>query len=232
MKRADIRFILTDIEGTTTSVSYVFDVLFPYFRKHLSDVMNHKDLPEVQKAFEQVNELLAKEGNALPLSDEEMLAVLEKWSLEDRKVTPLKTIQGVIWKQGYEAGELIGHVYDDVPENLKNWHDKYELGIFSSGSVEAQQLIFGFSEAGDLSQYVDYFFDTNTGQKRDWETYQKIANRTHLAPSHILFLSDVVAELEAAQKTGMLTIQLVRPGTEAAWETTAIDFNEVEKLIY
>lgn len=232
MKRADIQFILTDIEGTTTSVSYVFDVLFPYFRKHLSDVMKYKDVPEIVLAFEQVNALLTKEGSPLPANDTELLAVFEKWSLEDRKVTPLKTIQGVIWKQGYEAGELVGHVYEDVASHLKNWHDKYELGIFSSGSVEAQQLIFGFSEAGDLSQYFDYFFDTNTGQKRDWETYERIAKRVHLPASKILFLSDVVAELEAAQKAGMLTIQLVRPGTEAGWETIAADFNEVEKMIY
>jgi len=220
-------YILTDIEGTTTSVSFVYDVLFPYFRANINKVKELTHLLEVLEIFEQTK-AIAKESGIDLSTNEEIINQLTTWSLEDKKITPLKTLQGILWKEAYESGLIKGHVYPDVANALAFWKkENIELGVFSSGSVAAQKLIFGFSEAGDLTPYFSNYFDTNTGGKRETETYSKIAILIGRQPSEILFLSDIVEELDAADKAGFQTIQLVRPGTTANWTRIATSFSDI-----
>ena len=216
-----------DIEGTTTSVSFVYDVLFPYFLTNV-DKLLFNDSDEVIAAFDEVKELVKNEGGLELLSRQDCINQLVLWCKEDRKVTPLKFLQGVIWEEGYLAGTLVSHVYDDVPHSLKEWYDnKIELAIFSSGSVEAQKLIFKFANQGDLSNYLSAYFDTVTGPKRETNTYKIIADQLQFPASSILFLSDIREELMAAEEAGMQTIQLVRPGTTSNWKNTAENFTEI-----
>ena len=156
------------------------------------------------------------------------MAKLHQWSVEDRKITPLKTLQGVLWDTGYRNGSLKGHVYADVPQRLKTWKESgLQLAVFSSGSVPAQKLIFGFSVAGDLTPYFSAYFDTKTGGKRETATYTKIAESMQVAPNEILFLSDIKEELEAAKESGLQTIQLLREDKQAEWPFTAVDFEHI-----
>jgi len=222
------RFILTDIEGTTTSISFVAEELFPYFREHINELLELKDHPVVAGAFAETVHLALELDSESLVNDEQILAKLNKWSIEDRKITPLKTLQGILWDKGYRTGKLKGHLYADVAAKLKEWKDHgVDLGVFSSGSIPAQKLIFGFSIAGDLTPYFSAYFDTTTGGKREDETYPKIAKALNIPANDILFLSDVVEELQAADNAGFQTIQLVRPGTEAKWTNVATDFNEI-----
>lgn len=227
MNQNTILFILTDIEGTTTSVSFVYDILFPYFRNNIQKLMDLQHLPEVQTAFEQTIELAEKEGKQLTTT-ENIIQQLLDWSLADKKITPLKTVQGILWEEGYTSGEIKGHVYPDVAPNLAKWKKEgLQLGVFSSGSVAAQKLIFGYSQNGDLTPHFSSYFDTNTGGKRETETYQKISKNLKINPENILFLSDIKEELIAADEAGFQTIQLVREGNMADWKKTASSFDEV-----
>jgi enolase-phosphatase E1 len=228
MKLSGVKFILTDIEGTTTSVKFVYDVLFPYFRENIGRLRTMTTHPEVQKAFKQTVELSMSLENKKLNSIDDIINTLYRWSQEDRKITPLKSLQGILWEQGYQDGTIKGHVYPDVQPALEKWSSLgLKMGVFSSGSVPAQKLIFGYSEAGDLTPYFSAYFDTNTGGKREIETYPKIAESLKIPTNEILFLSDIVEELDAAQAAGMQTIQLVRPGTEANWPTSVNDFSEI-----
>jgi enolase-phosphatase E1 len=223
-----VEYILTDIEGTTTSVSFVYDVLFPYFRKHIWDLKNMTDNEDVKSAFEETRKLSKKEENVDIVSIDQVIQKLESWCELDRKITPLKTLQGILWKVGYLQGVLKGHVYNDVPVSLQKWRQLgIKLGVFSSGSVEAQKLIFGFSEKGDLTEYFSNYFDTNTGMKRDVETYSTISKILNISSKNILFLSDIVQELEAADKAGYQTIQIIRPGTVPSWKNAVSDFASI-----
>lgn len=224
-----IEYVLTDIEGTTTSVSFVYDVLFPYFLAHISDLKNMTQDEVVKTAFDETKYIVFQDEGIELKSTDEIILKLESWCLEDRKITPLKTLQGLLWKIGYEKGELKGHVYDDVPIALDKWQKMgLKMGVFSSGSVIAQKLIFGYSEKGDLTTYFSDYFDTKTGMKRAAETYSEIARIINKEPTNILFLSDIVEELKAAEKAGFQTMQLVRPGTKSNWNHTAVDFSEIK----
>lgn len=221
-------FILTDIEGTTTSVSFVYDVLFPYFRENIQKVRTMLHLPEVQAIFQETIRLTHETENIIITTEEEVIETLMRWSNEDKKITPLKDLQGILWKEAYETGTIKGHVYEDVAPALKTWKDAgIQLGVFSSGSIAAQKLIFGYSVAGDLTPYFSAYFDTTTGGKREMETYLKISKELNLQPSDILFLSDIVEELEAAQQAGLHTMQLTRPGTKENWPHTASSFSDI-----
>ncbi|MEY4604982.1 MAG: acireductone synthase [Bacteroidota bacterium] len=228
MEFRNVSVILTDIEGTTTSVNFVYEVLFPYFREHLDDLKDMLDQPEVRHALENTKNL-AEEMYGKPIvSSDELLTVLRQWSLEDKKLTPLKTIQGILWKRGYEQGELKGHVYEDVLPAFEQWAKQdVKIAVFSSGSVMAQKLIFGNSTSGDLTRYLQAYFDTETGNKREEKTYRSICDKLQVEAKNVLFLSDIIQELEAADKAGMQTVQLVRPDTEAVWRTTVRDFSEI-----
>ena len=159
MNSKNIQFILTDIEGTTTSVSFVYDILFPYFRNNISKLKDLHNNQEVHEAFEQVIELTKDLENLQLIDTKDIIGKLLQWSLEDKKITPLKTLQGILWQEGYKSKEIKGHVYPDVKSNLIEWKKRgINLGVFSSGSVTAQKLIFGYSEQGDLTPYFSYYF--------------------------------------------------------------------------
>ncbi|MFJ7885076.1 acireductone synthase [Pseudomonas sp. NPDC096917] len=207
-----IKAILTDIEGTTSAVSFVFDVLFPFAAKHLPEfVRAHAEEPEVAKQLGAV-----RMDSGEPEADvERVIEILQQWIAEDRKATPLKALQGMIWKQGYEAGELKGHVYPDAVQALTGWHEQgYDLYVYSSGSIQAQQLIFGCSEAGDLTPLFSGYFDTTSGPKREAQSYRHIGEAIGCSTSEILFLSDIVEELDAAHEAGMPTCGLAREGVK------------------
>jgi enolase-phosphatase E1 len=228
------RFVLSDIEGTTSSVSYVYDILFPYFRNHIGEITQFAHLSEVKEAFAQVINLCQQEEGVVLTTSEEVIQKLLQWSREDRKITPLKTLQGIIWDKGYQLGELKGHVYDDVAFNLEKWVlNGLNVGIYSSGSVNAQKLIFKYSVAGDLTKWLSHYFDTNIGQKRSEESYLKIASRIGLDPSDIVFLSDIQEEIDAASAAGLKTIHVLRePEMSSNSIYRAKDFNEVNNLLH
>lgn len=209
-----IRAIVTDIEGTTSSIDFVKDVLFPYAREKLpAFVETHADRPEVQHWLHEA----AREAGLVSASRQEIIDLLIRWIDEDRKATPLKALQGLIWEDGYASGEFKGHVYPEVAENLQKWKRQgIHLYVYSSGSVAAQKLLFGNSEAGDLTPLFSGYFDTEVGGKREVDSYRRIAESIGIPPGQILFLSDIVQELDAAAAAGLQTTQLVRPPYEVA----------------
>ena len=222
------KFILTDIEGTTTSVSFVYEVLFPYFRENIHKTIELQHLKSVQEVFSQTIQWVKDTDNRTISTPSEIIEVLNQWSQEDKKITPLKTLQGILWEEAYTSGTIQGHVYDDVAPALKRWKEKgIQLGVFSSGSIAAQKLIFGYSVAGDLTPYFSAYFDTSTGGKREAATYQLIAEKLGILASEILFLSDITEELQAAASAGLQTIQLVRDETIANWNATAPSFASI-----
>ena len=209
-----IRAIVTDIEGTTSSISFVHEVLFPYARQHLADFVRcHAEDPHV---VSYINDVRLEAGEALSLDG--VIAQLLTWIAEDKKITALKALQGMIWEEGYRQGDFTGHIYDDVVEYLKQWHAAgIKLYVFSSGSVKAQQLLFGYSDAGDLTSLFSGYFDTRIGNKREVAAYQTIITDLKLPAAEILFLSDIKEELDAARSAGMQTVWLMRDGqTDAA----------------
>ena len=199
--------ILTDIEGTTSSISFVKEVLFPFARRALPGFVRARGHePEVRRWLDAV----AVEHGSI-CSDDTIVETLQGWIDQDRKHTALKALQGMLWREGYERGDFRGHVYADAAEALHNWHaGGHRLAVFSSGSVGAQKLLFGHSEAGDLAQLFTAFFDTGIGHKRDADSYRLIADALDRRPADIVFLSDVVEELDAAREAGIQTVLLDR----------------------
>jgi enolase-phosphatase E1 len=202
-----LKAILTDIEGTTSSIDFVHQTLFPYARAHLRKFLAARgNDTAVRRELAEVMRIEARE-----LTPEAAAGVLEKWIDDDKKVTPLKTLQGMIWRQGYESGELKGHVYPDAPEHLRKWHARgLKLYVYSSGSVEAQKLIFGHTAHGDLTPLFSGYFDTRVGGKKEAQSYKSILRDTGFAGADMLFLSDVGEELDAARAAGLKTCQLLR----------------------
>ena len=205
-----IKAIVCDIEGTTTSLSFVKDTLFPYARQHMAKFVREKQRdPEIANLLENVKREMQRPDASL----DEVIAQLETWIDEDRKITPLKAIQGHIWQYGYQNGDYHGHVYPDAYEKLKDWHESgIALYIFSSGSVYAQKLLFAHTVYGDMTPLFSGYFDTNIGAKIDAASYHAITEQTGFPGSAILFLSDIEKELDAAKSAGMSTIWLVRNG--------------------
>jgi enolase-phosphatase E1 len=204
----EIRAIVTDIEGTTSSIDFVRDVLFPYARKRLpAFVETHGNKPEVQYWLHEA----AIEAGLVEARRQDIIELLLQWIDQDRKSTALKALQGMIWKDGYEAGDYRAHIYPEVAARLRDWRaDGLRLYVYSSGSVPAQKLFFHHIEAGDLSALFAGYFDTETGPKRETESYRRIAEAIDEQPRHILFLSDIVEELDAARAAGFHTGWLVR----------------------
>lgn len=226
-----IRVILTDIEGTTSSISFVHEVLFPYAAEHMAGFVRegHQSTPEVSAQLDAVAEVSGEARDDI----EALIDVLLRWIQEDRKETSLKALQGMLWQQGYQEGAFKGHVYPDAADYLQRWHDRgLRLFVYSSGSVKAQKLIFGFSEAGDLTPFFSGYFDTRVGAKKDPEAYRTILDELGVEAGTVLFLSDVEAELEAAESAGMKTVWLVRDGAKPdTSRPVAEDFAEVDALI-
>ncbi|MFT4255839.1 MAG: acireductone synthase [Pseudoxanthomonas sp.] len=202
-----ISAILTDIEGTTSSISFVKDVLFPYARRALPGfVAEHGDEPQVRQWLDAV----AAENGGI-CKDEVIVETLQGWIDQDRKHTALKALQGMIWQAGYRDADFTAHIYPDAAPVLRGWHDAgLPLYVYSSGSVPAQKLFFGHSDAGDLTGLFNGWFDTEIGGKRESESYRRIAAAIGLPPAQILFLSDVVEELDAAREAGLRTVLVDR----------------------
>lgn len=205
-----IQAILTDIEGTTSSISFVKDVLFPYARQHLADfIKNNREILEVKHWLEETR----KEIQQPDLDEQGVIDILIKWIDQDKKITPLKALQGLIWEAGYKNQHYQGHIYLDAVEHLKQWKDKgLNLFVFSSGSIKAQKLLFGYTAFGDLTPLFSGYFDTTIGAKQQVESYQAIAQQMGISSEQILFLSDIIGELDAAKAAGMQTTCLVREG--------------------
>lgn len=214
-----IRAIVTDIEGTTSSISFVKDVLFPYAAQNLPFyVREHAQEAAVREQLRSTAQLAA-----LPESDTDgLIQQLLQWIREDKKITPLKALQGLVWQHGYEQGAYRAHVYPDAVQRLRQWQQAgLPLSVYSSGSIQAQKLFFKYSEAGDLTSLFSHYFDTTTGPKQEADSYRKIAAALGLPAHEILFLSDIEAELDAARAAGFHTVWLVRekdspryPGTD------------------
>jgi len=205
-----IKAVVTDIEGTTTPISFVAEILFPYARKALPGFLEaHRDRPEVAEQLAAARTLAGDAG----MSDAAVTALLIQWIDEDRKATPLKILQGLIWAEGYAAGAFQGELYADVPPLLRSWHaGGLRLFSYSSGSVPAQRLLFGHSPAGDLTPLFEGFFDTRLGSKLEAASYRTLAATVALPPGEILFLSDHEGELDAAAASGFATGCLDRDG--------------------
>jgi enolase-phosphatase E1 len=203
-----VKIILTDIEGTTSSISFVKEVLFPYARRELPDfVREHSQDPKVRYWLDQVQLELGLEF----FNDEHLIETLISWIDSDRKHTALKALQGMIWVAGYRDGDYAAHIYRDAAEMLKHWHDAgHRIYIYSSGSVPAQKLLFGHTTEGNLTAALSGYFDTEMGGKRDAESYGRIASAIDADASDIIFLSDIVEELDAAREAGMDTALLDR----------------------
>ncbi|KPQ28405.1 MAG: 2,3-diketo-5-methylthio-1-phosphopentane phosphatase [Marinobacter excellens HL-55] len=226
-----IRVVLTDIEGTTSSISFVHDVLFPYASKHLPEFVctHHHTTPSVSEQLVLVAEKSGVDGKNL----EGLIDVLQRWIAEDRKEGPLKALQGMVWEQGYHSGELKGHLYRDAADYLQRWHDRgLRLFVYSSGSVKAQKLIFGYSNEGDFTPFFSGYFDTAVGGKKEAQSYRNILDELGVDPASVLFLSDIEAELEAAEAAGLKTVWLVRDGDlPDTGRSVARDFAEVDALL-
>ena len=221
-----IRAILTDIEGTTSSISFVKDVLFPYARAHLAEFVHaNADDAAVRKALDEVSAIADQ-----PLETDRAIDQLLAWIDEDRKITPLKALQGMIWEAGYRHGDFRGHMYPDAVEYLRRWRAAgLELFVYSSGSVQAQKLLFAHTDFGDLSGLFRDHFDTRIGAKTDPASYRAIQSRIGIPAEQLLFLSDIVAELDAARSAGLRTVQLVRDAqTTTAEHPVAHDFSEID----
>jgi enolase-phosphatase E1 len=225
------RAVLVDVEGTTSTIAFVHDVLFPYADEHLDAfVAAHRNEPDVAQAMLDAARLAGVEPDT---DDATVLAHLHAWIAQDRKATPLKTLQGLIWAEGYERTGLRGHVYPDAAAGLRRWHAAgLRLYVYSSGSVEAQRVLFANSAQGDLSPLFSGNFDTTVGGKREASSYRVIAEVIGVPPRDVVFLSDVDAELDAARGAGMQTVRLLRPADTPAGATTthpsAVSFDELE----
>jgi len=210
----DVRAILLDIEGTTTPIAFVHDVLFSYAREHVREfVQANADKQEVWADVALLHDEhaddVSKGHNPPPL-----VADYVEWLIaQDRKSTGLKSLQGKIWRQGYADGSLKSQVFADVAPAFERWHARgLSISIFSSGSVLAQKLLFAHTEVGDLTRFIDEYFDTNVGKKGDIASYRRIAEKMKLAAAEVLFVSDVVEELDAAHDAGMKVLLSIRPG--------------------
>lgn len=202
-----MKTILTDIEGTTSSISFVKDVLFPYARRALPGfVAAHGDEPEVRRWLD----VVAAENGGL-CQDDMIVETLQGWIDQDRKHTALKALQGMVWGDGYGRADFRAHMYADAGAALRQWHEQgHAINVYSSGSVPAQKLFFGHSEAGDLTPLVSNWFDTEVGGKREADSYRRIVAALDRPAGEIVFLSDVVEELDAAREAGLRTVLLDR----------------------
>jgi enolase-phosphatase E1 len=200
--------IVTDIEGTTSSIAFVKDVLFPYAAKNLpSWLEDNCDDPAVRRQVENIAETIARPASDIAAVIKQLL----EWIEHDVKATPLKALQGMLWKSGYESGDYRAHVYEDAVQKLKDWHAAgIPLYVYSSGSVQAQKLFFQYSRYGDMRNLFSGYFDTTTGAKSDADSYRKIATSIGVPPAELLFLSDVESEVSAAVEAGFDAVLVAR----------------------
>jgi enolase-phosphatase E1 len=211
------RGILLDIEGTTTPISFVYDVLFPFARAHVAEYVRAADLRDLKKEYDED----VRQGLNPPSWSNDPAAYIHWLMEQDRKSTALKAIQGEIWLEGYHHGELQGEVFDDVAPAFQRWrNENIEICIFSSGSILAQRLLFSTTRSGDLTKFLSGYFDTTTGPKNEPSSYTRIAEAFGIPASDILFISDMTRELDAARLAGMQTMLCMRPGNHPQPEHT------------
>lgn len=237
------RIILCDIEGTTTDIAFVKDVLFPYARDNCKEFLNqHFDEPEIKEIIDDLCELAIKDGNPIETIDDKNLFLnaivsnVHQQISADRKTKELKRLQGKIWKVAFENGSIKGHVYDDVPNAFERWVKQgHRIYIYSSGSVEAQKLLFANSKHGNLLKFISGHFDTNVGQKQESQSYKSIVQEIKVNAEDILFLSDIPNEVIAAKEAGMKVIILDRPNNSTEHDDNIKErfrieqtFNEIE----
>ncbi len=202
-----VKAILIDIEGTVAPISFVKDVLFPYSKEKMeSFVKENENKQEIKQILEDVKKIEKRK-----MSTEEVIDTLKKWIDEDRKITPLKEIQGYIWEEGFKSGNVKAPLYKDAYEKMLYWNKKgIPMYIYSSGSVKAQKLFFSHTEYGNIVDFFNGFFDTKIGNKKEKGSYEKIARAIGLKPEEILFLSDNPDEIKAAAEAGMQVMRVVR----------------------
>lgn len=226
----NIGAVVTDIEGTTTDIAFVHDVLFPYSARALpAFVRAHAAEPAVAETLEDARGVMGAPDADLEL----VITQLLEWIARDQKITPLKALQGMIWRAGYENGDFTGHVYPDAAAALRAWGERgIHLYVYSSGSVAAQKLLFGYSDAGDLTPLFDGYFDTRVGGKKETASYRAILESIGLPAAETLFLSDVTAELDAAAAAGLHTCLLARDtaGKVTNRHPIAQNFAEIPQL--
>jgi enolase-phosphatase E1 len=232
---AGVRVVLLDIEGTTTSISFVYDVLFPFARPRVREFLEGPGGAQDRRALAEEH---AREREGAPPweghvpEDVAAAAAYAAWLMDrDRKSTALKALQGRIWEAGYASGALQSHLYPDVRPALERWHaEGRRIAIFSSGSVLAQRLLFAHTPAGDLTPLIAGFFDTATGPKREPESYGRIASALSAEPGAVLFVSDVAEELDAARSAGFRTALCLREGAPPASSHPVVrSFDEVDQ---
>ena len=221
-----IRAIVTDIEGTTSDIRFVHNVLFPYARERLPAFLNAQQYIEpVKTILDNLREEIAQPE----ATTADLLDTLVQFMDEDRKSTPLKALQGIIWRDGYVNGDFTGHLYPDVLPALEKWKAKgIDLYVYSSGSVAAQKLLFGYSDEGDITHLFSGYFDTLVGAKREVQSYRNIAEQLGVPPGQILFLSDIHQELDAAAQAGLRTIQLIRDHDAASHHHQVPSFDHIK----
>lgn len=220
MTESSFQIVLLDIEGTTTPIKFVFEVLFPFAQAHAEEFLRlHDQDPSVQddlKLLWQEYETDVAQGLSPPTWTDSAVPYIHYLIAEDRKSTGLKSLQGKIWEQGYRNGTLRAQIFSDVKPAFERWTQAgKQLFIFSSGSVQAQKLLFQYSEVGDLTEFLSGYFDTTIGTKKAVDSYLKIAQAIGVAPANILFISDVTAELKAARSSGIQTLFSLRPGNHS-----------------
>ena len=219
------QLFLFDIEGTTTDINFVHKILFPYSREKMKEFVlaNEKDLTA---CLSEARKTIEAESGKAP-NTKTIINVLIQWIDEDRKHKSLKEIQGKIWEEGYKKGLFKGHVYQDVKPFFENlFSSGYQIGIYSSGSVQAQKLIMANSTAGDLTPFISFYFDTSVGQKKEKISYQNIAIKTQLQPPDIHFFSDIPEELKAAELAAFRVTHVVREGTQPSTFQGIRNFSE------
>ncbi|XP_037501496.1 enolase-phosphatase E1 [Rhipicephalus sanguineus] len=243
----EIEAVVLDIEGTVISISFVKDVLFPFARKNIRAYLeSHWEEPELRTIVDQLHTQAIGDvkyhGSVPPIDDpaeapkEALIAQLEAnllWQMDaDRKAAPLKALQGLVWKEGYASGQLRAPLYPDVVPMLTAWKSRrLKLAIYSSGSVQAQQLLFSHTTEGDVTTLLDGYFDINTaGVKTDARSYEVISEAISVDPSKILFLTDIVAEAQAACKAGFQVRLVVRPGNKPLTEDEKASFGHISSL--
>ena len=216
-----IRAVVTDIEGTTTSLAFVRERLFPYARSRLSGYVRDHEA-ELAPVLKEIGSVAGRPN----LDVDEIVEILLRWMDEDRKVGPLKRLQGFIWCAGYARGELQGHVYDDAVRALRKWHARgIGIYVYSSGSIEAQRLLFSHTQHGDLTPLISGYFDTTTGPKLDPDSYRSIARALALAPRSMVFLSDHPGETRAAAEADLQSILVARDAAQT--EPAARTFGDI-----
>ena len=219
LRERGVRGVVLDIEGTTTPISFVTETLFPYADEHLpSYLASHAGEAELREAVrllkQEWEDDVARGTNPPPRASAQWVTGYARWLMrQDRKSPGLKLLQGLIWKDGYADGTLRGSVYPDVPPALSRWRAAgMAIAIYSSGSVLAQRLLFSTTAYGDLTRFIGQYFDTGVGAKREAASYEQIAAAMALPPAELMFVSDVIAELEAARDAGMHVAHCIREG--------------------